>query len=160
MITITIDSNCINARGNLIYMNKIEEAETEGKIKIFKTDTMDTEFLKGRKYEIGRKKSEKYEEDIGILVLGHSRLGHAKLTDKNQAKKFNLIKDTLFPNKKLTENDLRDCMHLHTHVMYKRDFFITEDKKIIDNADKMKKEFDTEIISPKDFYEKILKDNN
>lgn len=159
MVTITLDSNCINAKGKHAYMNKIKEAETKGKVKIFKTDTMDTEFLKGKKYEIGLKKSAKYEEDIGILVFGHSRWGHAKFVDKNEVKKFDLIKDILFPNKKLSENDLRDCMHLYTHIIYKRDFFITGDRDILDNTDKIKKEFNTAVLSPKDFVEKILKDN-
>ena len=45
--TITIDSNCINAKGGDPILNKIKDLQKKGKVKIYKTDTMDTEFLYG-----------------------------------------------------------------------------------------------------------------
>lgn len=156
MITITIDSNCINAKSNLEHMNIIEKAESEGKIQILKTDTMDTEFQKNNGYPIGLEKSKKYDEDIGIWILGHSRLGHTKFATDETKSSFDLLKTVLFPDKKLTQNDIRDCMHINTHIMYKRDYFITKEKRLLGKSGVINKIFSTEILSPEEFCGKIL----
>ena|SRR5438477_5480917 len=47
----------------------------DGKIEIVRTDVMDTEL--GDRNKQLRLKSEKYPEDLGVMVWGHSRWGHA-----------------------------------------------------------------------------------
>ena len=141
------------------YLNLIDEAYKRGLIKIYKTDTMDTEFIKEKGYPQGLKKSEKYEEDMGIGVWGNSRWGHSKWGDLTDTVKINNIKSILFPKEKaLNDRQLRDCLHLRTHIEYKRDYFITSDEKhILNNKEIIEKNLSINVISPKDFCKNVLR---
>ena len=158
VITVTIDSNCINEKRNGFYLNLIDEAYEKGLIKIYKTDTMDTEFIKKKGYPKVLKKSEKYEEDMGIGVWGNSRWGHFKWGDLTDTIKINSIKSILFPKEKvLNDKQLRDCLHLKTHIEYKRDYFITSDKEhILNNKEIIEKNLLINVVSPKDFCKNVL----
>lgn len=158
-LTLTIDSNCINAKGNYKYMNKIEELAEKGWVKIFVTSTMETEFLKNEGYQEGINKLKNYDVDIEIGVWGHSRYGSCKYGNKEDSKIFNKIKKILFPNlKELTDEQVKDSMHLQTHLHYNRDFFITDDKKhILNKKDELKKRLNLLVCTPKEFCENIIK---
>ncbi len=156
-ISITIDSNCINAKGNLPYMNKIELASKRGTIKIYKTSNMDTEFLKGKGYQEGLSKSEEYQEDIGPGTWGVDRWGHFKWGSTIEHDQLEKIQSILFSgNKNLSKNQIRDCKHLQTHIIYKRDFFITLDKNFLNYSEPIKGKLNAIAISPKDFCKKVL----
>ena len=81
MITATLDVNCINLKEDP-PLDKIHSLGKEGKIKLYKSDTADTEIIYGNlnsKNTDRLVKSENLEEDCGAFVLGHSRLGHGRL---------------------------------------------------------------------------------
>ena len=154
-ISITIDSNCINARGTLPFMNKIETAYKNGIVKIYKTSNMDTEFFE--KYKIGLHKSENYQEDIGPGTWDVDRWGHFKWGSKFDHNQLENIKSTLFPGKKnLSKKQIRDCKHLQTHIIYSRDFFITSDKHFLNNSKSVKNKLNATVMNPEDFCNKIL----
>lgn len=158
ILTLTIDSNCINARGNYKYMNKVEELVKKGRVKIYVTSTMETEFLKDKGYQKGINKLRNYEVDIEIGVWSHSRFGSCKFGSKEDSKRFNEIKKILFPNlKELTDEQIKDSMHLQTHLHYNRDFFITDDKKhILNKKDELKERLKLLVCTPKEFCENII----
>lgn len=160
-ITLTIDSNCINAKGNYEFINKIEELAKEGKIKIFVTSIMETEFKKGKGYQKGSEKLKNYNMDIEIAVWGHSRFGASKFGAEKDSKLFNKIKEILYPDEKeLTDNQIKDSMYLQTHINYKRDYFITDDvKHILSKKDELKDKLNITVCTPQEFYEKIIKDD-
>ena len=102
----------------------------DGKIEIVRTDVMDTEL--GDRNKQLRLKSEKYPEDLGVMVWGHSRWGHAVWAGPEIDYPFEEIRDTVFPDfsqmrKESQDRATRDAMHLATHRMYKRLFFVTRD---------------------------------
>lgn len=158
-ISVTIDTNCINAKKNSSYLNKIELANKKGYIKIYKTSVMDTEFIKGEGYLEGLEKSKNYHEDIGPGVWGHSRWGHFTWGSKENGNQLDEIKNILFHRiNKLNDKQLRDCLHLRTHFKYKRDYFITSDRShILNKKESLEKNLKIIVISPKEFCEKILK---
>ena len=164
-IIITIDSNCINVNGNYKDMNKIEELEKKGIVEIHRTDTMVAEFLYGgskKGYTKGLKKSKNYPEDIGVAVWDHSRYGHSKWGSKKDSKLFNEIKEILFPNtKELTDKQIKDSMHLRTHLHYGRDYFITDDKKhILSKKNDLRDNLNIIVCTPKEFCENIIDRDN
>jgi len=47
---------------------------------------------------------------------------------------------------------IRDCIHLSTHKIYSRDFFITRDNQgILKNKEKLKEKYNLIVISPEEF---------
>ncbi len=86
-IRVTLDTNCFNLKPNK-SLDKLHLLAQEGKIEIFKTDVVDTEIIANlditaEKVKLRLGKSQSAAEDVGMLVLGNSRIGHAKIgTDK------------------------------------------------------------------------------
>jgi len=161
IFTLTIDANCINAKGNYKVMNKIEELAEKGKVKIFVTSTMETEFKKGKGYQKGSEKLENYNMDIEIAVWGHSRFGASKFGAEKDSKLFNKIKEILYPGEReLNDNQIKDSMYLQTHINYKRDYFLTDDKEhILSKKDELKNKLNITVCTPQEFYEKITKND-
>ncbi len=113
-ITITIDTNLINAKEKDPVLNKIEQFMQERKIKIFKTDAMDTEMQDGN-YVSGLVKSSKFSEDIGTGVWDHSRGDHALWGVADDDILFGQILEVLFGKKdrqRYIKNEIKDAMHL------------------------------------------------
>ncbi len=160
--TLTIDSNCINARGNYKYMNEIEKLAEKGRVKIYVTSTMETEFQKGNGYQKGRNKLKNYDMDIEIGVWGHSRYGASLWGGKKDSKLFNEIKEILYPNtKELTDNQIKDSMYLQTHINCKRDYFITDDEEhILCKKNELKNKLNLIVCTPQEFCEKIIRMSN
>jgi hypothetical protein len=97
--TITFDTSCIYPSEDEKAPRAIRELErmrAEGKIEIVKTDVVDTELGEGN--EALRLKSEKYSEDLGAGVYGHSRYGHALYPGPGIDYPLEEIRNTLFPN--------------------------------------------------------------
>jgi hypothetical protein len=126
----------------------------DGKIEIVKTDVVDTELGEGN--ESLRLKSEKYPEDLGVMVWGHSRWGHGVWGGTEVDYPFEEIRDTLFPdfgqmNKQSQDGATRDAMHLATHRMYKRQFFVTRDEHhIIRRRKVLEEKFGIIAVTPEE----------
>lgn len=101
------------------------------------------------------RKSKELPEDQGVGLWGHFRWGHGKWGG-NEDSYVNKIKKLLFPdiekmNEKKKRNALRDCIHLSTHIVHERDYFITTDKTILKNKDGLNKQVKVIVIHPDDF---------
>ncbi|MEE9525422.1 MAG: hypothetical protein V3V78_02330 [Candidatus Woesearchaeota archaeon] len=204
MITATLDVNCINLNPH-DYLDKIHSLNDSGKIKLYKTDTLDLELIYGNPHKSNKERiviTKNLDEDKGAFVLGHSRLGHAKLGSDKSHEEQRLIKskkleedqgvglwghtrwnhgkygtkeDTyidefksfLFPDydymKETNQRKaIRDCIHLSTHKVNGRDFFITIDNHFLKNKEELKEKWNIQVISPDEFLnlpeiEKLLK---
>ncbi len=190
-MTATLDVNCINLNPN-DSLDIIHKLNTQNKIQLHKTDTVDTEIIYGNPnqtnvdrlnksqtipedkgaFTVGQsrvrhalvgsdkkllrlKKSSELEEDTGIGFWDNSRLDHFKWGDdeKTFVDEFKeiLFKDFDKMNQHNQRNALRDCMHLSTHLIYKREYFITTDKHFLNFKDVLKEKYDLNIIRPDDF---------
>jgi hypothetical protein len=154
-LTITIDTNAINARRRDERLNLLEQYSRKGLVRVFKTDVLDTELLTD-KTNHGPKRKDKASnlpEDIGVWVLGHSRLGHMRVARKEDAKVQDEIIEVLFQKtrQQLTTRQLRDAMHLHTHLLHQRDFFVTTDRgHILSKKELLRKEFGINAGTPEE----------
>jgi type I restriction-modification system DNA methylase subunit len=153
-LAITIDTNAINAKQKNENLNSLEQYSQSGLVKIFKTDVLDTELLtdKTNDAEKRRDKASNLPEDIGICVLDHSRLDHTRLAGEEDAKLQDEIIEVLFQKTRhqLTTQQLRDAMHLHTHLMHNRDFFVTMDKHILARKEELHKKFGISAGTPEE----------
>jgi hypothetical protein len=140
-------------------LNKLEEWHLKGLIEIVRTDVMDTEFLKAspRRRESFMNKSSRYREDMGVGTYDHSRWDHAVFGgsyDRNYPRDEMLR--ILFPGfENISDEDeesraIRDAMHLATHHMHKRDFFVTNDKHFIAARDALRERFGLVILTPEE----------
>ena len=157
IFVITIDTNSINTRQRDANLNNLEEWHLKGLIEMVKTDVMDTEFLKAspEPREAFMDKSSRYREDVGVGAYGHSRRHHAVYGEANDP---NYPRDEMlrmvFPRfEYLTNEDeksraIRDAMHLATHHMHKRDFFVTNDKHFKSARDALRERFGVVILTP------------
>jgi hypothetical protein len=155
ILHITIDTNLINARQKLPEMNVLEDMHKRGSIEIVKTDAMDTEMLEG--YRKGLEKSQQYREIQGYGVFGHSRFDHSVYGSVEDGGLTQSIVMALFPGKscsELSDNDIRDVMHIQAHVTHKGDYFITEDKIILAAADSLVR-LDVRVRTPKELLKEI-----
>jgi hypothetical protein len=160
--TITIDTNCINTKQGKEAINKLEKWHTQGLVKIFKTDVMDTELSNSDHdfREKALKKSQSYPEDIGVGVVDHSRVGHCRIGGDSIDYPLEEIRKLLFPQYEKFDDAakrraIRDSMHLATHKMHKRDAFVTEDKHFLNKRDSLKEHFGITVLSPEEVLEKI-----
>ena len=156
-LVVTIDTNSINTRQSDTSLNKLEEWHLKGIIEIVRTDVMDTEFLKrspeGREAFVN--KSSRYREDVGVGIYEHSRRRHAVYGEPHDPNyPLDEMLRTLFPQfENLTDADersraIRDAMHLATHYMHKRDFFVTNDPHFIAHGDALKESFGVVVLTP------------
>jgi hypothetical protein len=154
---LTFDTSCIYSDDDEKAPPEIRELETmhaEGKIEIVKTDVVDTELGEGN--EPLKQKSEQYSEDLGVGVWGHSRWGHALWAGPDIDYPFEEIRETLFPgfghmSKESQDRAIRDSMHLATHRMNKRDFFVTRDERhIIRRKKELEEKFGISVLTPEE----------
>ncbi len=149
MKTITIDTNVINARGKLDAMNKLEALAQQGKVVIYKTDVLDTEMQDS--YNPGLLKAKGYTEDVGIFIVGHSRVGHTKLSSDEDGAYLEEILTLLFGKKQRSEyskQEIRDAMNLLTHKSKGRDYFVTKDTGILKCRLDIEKELGVIVCTP------------
>lgn len=153
-LTVTIDTNAINAKQEDEKLNLLEQYSQKGLAKVFKTDVLDTELLTDKtKDEAKRKeKASTLPEDIGVCVLDHSRLGHTRLAGEEDAKLQDEIIKVLFQKTRhqLTTQQLRDVMHLHTHLLHQRDFFVTTDGHFLSRKEELHKKFGINAGTPEE----------
>jgi hypothetical protein len=151
-LTITIDTNCINARPSLPAMTHLERLHADGRIQIGKTDVLDTELSesKGAYGQAARRKSAKLVEDMGTLIIGHSRIGHARVGSDDDQALYDSIAGVIFgePLRGLHRRQVRDVMMLATHMKNKRDLLVTLDKDLLDRAEPIQRQFGVTVLTP------------
>lgn len=158
MLTIYIDNNCINARRNDEYLNKLDLAFKEDKIAIEKTSVLDTEFSKGHGYQAGLEKSLDYIESYETFILGEIRLGHGVFGIPEEQELYEKLLLMFFDKKsagKYTDNEKADIRHLMTVIKYRGHFFITYDKELLSRSSEFEREFNIKIKTPKDCWDEI-----
>lgn len=160
MISVYIDTNCINARQNSSALNELEKLYEEGLILIEKTDTLDTELARGTGYPQGQKKSMNYIESYGPVVLGYSRIGSSILGSDEDDKRFSKILEILWGKKirsMYTSSEIGDAMHIATAARYGGTYFITNENRLLIKSQEIKNELNIEICRPEDCIERIKK---
>ncbi len=152
--TITFDTSCIYSSENEkapLAIRELEKMHAEGLVEIVKTDVVDTELGEGN--EQLKLKSQKYSEDQGVGVWDHSRWDHALWGGPEMDYPFEEIRDTLFPgfdqmSEESQDRATRDAMHLATHRMYKRQFFVTRDERhIVNNKKELEEKFGIIVLT-------------
>ena len=137
-ITITLDTNSIIdwANGKNPSITRIMGLHSQGKIVVVKTADAEP------KSKIASKASEDLE-DMGYMVIGSSRLNHTRIGDEGAGKEQDDILRLIFPGVRdrfeATPSQIREVMHLHTHKLHNRDFFVTKDGNIIQARSSLEK---------------------
>lgn len=155
-ITITLDTNVIIDIKHDDDINKLLKLHDEGKITIFKTDVVDTELQNTS----SQSKSSAFDEDMGVAVIGSSRIGHAVIGGGDSQNEHDKMRLLLFPETKgrpPTENQTRDVMHLVTHKNHSRDIFVTKDNDFLSKKERLKNEYSIIVMNPKDCLDHIQK---
>lgn len=151
--TITLDTNCSNTRRGMEAMNTLERLHEEGVVELVKTDVLDTENAgwEGPRGKRAREKFAALKDDMGVLVLDHSRLDHARLAGDEDAALLDAIAELVF-GAPLTglqrRQDVRDVMMLATHAQHGRDMLITADKTLLGKRGPLRDRFDILVTSP------------
>lgn len=161
MITLTLDTSCINAKGMNRELNQLEALQKKGLIQLVSTTSVEEEHLQEDKEPYRTQRLEKFsnydEVDVGYWVLGYSRLGiSTKLGSEATQEEMKKMATILFPScdwSTLTSNQIRDVMVLHTHWTHKRDVFVTLNSKDFIGKKEMKKKrlgqlFDILVMTP------------
>jgi len=160
IISVYIDTNCVNARQNKPVLNQLEKLYQEEKILIETTDTFETELLEGKGYPQGLKKALNYVFSFGPGVIGHSRVGYCIVGSKEDDNRLGRVLEIIF-GKKLrkdySRNEIRDAMHIATTIRYGGTYFVTQDKTLLRKSENIRKEFQTLIVNPEDCL-KLIKD--
>ena len=150
--TITIDTNCINAKPSLRAMTRLEQLHSEGRVQIVKTDVLDTELSEwqGHLGELARRKSAQLREDIGVWVLGHSRLGHMQLAGDDDVVLYEELAQEIFelPQERLNRQQVRDVMIVATHLKHGRDYLVTLDRGVSGRASRLWEKFGITVLTP------------
>lgn len=151
--TITIDTNCINTRQGMEAMNALERLHQEEVVELVKTDVLDTEIADwaGERGDRAREKSAALREDMGVLVLDHSRLGHARLAGDGDADLLDAIAELVFgaPLVELhRRQEVRDVIMLATHMKHARDILITTDGPLQEKKASLRRRFGIVIMGP------------
>lgn len=123
-ISVTIDTNVINAKGKLPAMNKLEEWYDQGKICLFINDVMEEELTEG---------SIQYHKQ-GKYIVQCLRPG------RSYPELFEKFKRILFPTvtiPKLGKKHCRDIAHIIGHQKYLADIFLTDDDDFIRCREKL-----------------------
>lgn len=127
---LTIDTCCVNALGRDVNLNKIEQWEKKGYLRIQRAPAL-LEELKG---EARRMKAKKTESQPDTFLLNGSSLGGGDVLAGPDMPET--LKKILFPTaKSLTDNQEYDVKHLRAHVRVGGDVFVTiNSKDFINNS--------------------------
>jgi len=158
---ITFDTSCIYSEGRSPpEIAELEGLHKQGRLQIVKTDVVDTELLKSRKKGL-KQKSAAYDEDLGVVVIGHSRVNHALIADNESEDILRELMNIVFPDfenygEGAKDGAIRDAMHLMTHHRYKRDFFVTRDEHhIIKKATQLEGRYGIIVLTPIDCLKRL-----
>ncbi len=103
-------------------LKKLKILERKGIIKIYQV-----------KIENPTRKIE--NTDLPNAVLDHTKWDESLFASQEDAERFERIKDIL------GKANVKDAIHLDTHLREKRDYFVTEDTDILKNKNLLEKTF-------------------
>lgn len=148
VVKLTFDTNCILIDGKDAkkkYYHQVlalEKLANRGLLQIFKTDVQDTEIGKCNdkanpppKMIERLEKSAAFEEQIGIAVVGYSRVGHCRLAGPSDSEEYGRLRKII--------PDVGDVMTIMTHRMHGNEFIITE------NSRHFKKISNIQVVDPR-----------
>jgi predicted nucleic acid-binding protein len=161
MITIYLDTNCINANQVIPAVNELEKLYEQGKIDIEKTDTLDTE-LQGNPHGNAKRlqKSLNYIESYGPAVFGHSRWDYSVFGSQTDAQKLDRMLEMLWGKKgrsQYSKQQIRDAMHISTAARYGGNYFITNDKELLNKSKEIKQNDQIIVCSPENCLNSVKK---
>jgi hypothetical protein len=103
-------------------------------------------------YTPGIKKSQNYIESPGLGIFNHSRWNHFLFFDgSSDSGRLDRIIEILWgvhDRNQIDKNELRDAMHISTAVKYGGAFFVTTDKGLLKQHERIKCEFGLNIVAP------------
>ncbi len=130
---ITVDIGCINAKQEISALNKLEEWETQSKLKIQRASPFLKEF-KGPDSHI--KKAKNMDEHPPLATLGAATFDGGYVYGGPDLSKE--MREIMFPtvsDKALTKNQKYDIQHIHEHVETGGNLFVTKNTRdFIDNG--------------------------
>ncbi len=135
---IVIDTNRINARGNLEPMNRLEALHKAGIVEIFQTSTLKPELIP---YPQGLEKSKDYiviGGSTGGFYLPNDNMSYSGPGTTCTHTRLTQIQNIIFGQQKdLIKNDLLDALHIDQANQNDADFFVTYEKKILNAASRL-----------------------
>ncbi len=121
---ITIDTGCVNAKGEDKSLNKLEEWASEGLVEIQRADV----FMKELKGDDRLAKGKQIQPHPGLFTIRQSVLGGGDVLAGPDLTTY--IEEILFPTAHtLTPNQENDIQHLSQHVRVGNDVFVTLNTK-------------------------------
>ncbi len=79
--------------------------------------------------------ADKFDAILPTGVMGYTALGSMKLGSDEQARNFEELKRII------GQNNINDCIHLEAHIREGYDFFVTEDRDILDKKSELEQQF-------------------
>lgn len=155
IISVYIDTNCINAKQDDETLNELEKFYQDEKIIIETTDTLETELREGKGYPKGLGKASGYIFSYGPAVLGHSRLGSSIVGSEEDDRRLGRVLEILFgrkPRPQYSKNEIRDAMHIATAIRYGGTYFVTKDRALLKKSQQIKNEFQIVIDTPEECF--------
>ena len=139
VLTLTFDTNCINLRKEKSALNELERLAEQGIIQIAATPEMlvDLERDESRHAEKRREKARLLHKRIHNESTKPTPPGSSEKTLEDPITREKVERgllhwlQTLFPSGRPNENMVDDILHVLIHTVWKRDIFVTTDKKDI-----------------------------
>ncbi len=161
--TVVIDANVINARNNINAMNEIENFFALGIIQMEKTSALNVEFK--NHYNLGEVKASLYGTIYGPNWIGHTDgLLSGGERESLMEKIYSIIWGKVWmkgnsDQKAYLERSFRDAIHLDISYMNCIDYFITNEKILIEKRNELNANgIDVNIVTPEECL-KALKEN-
>jgi len=161
---VTIDSSCFAANPAIQKfpdeIKLLTEWNNKGWIDLIKSDVLEKE-TDDIQNLIGKKNLKELTKslatDYGINLYGHS---HSNWGFQDGESRFNEIYKMIFPGIAMqdgvkTKNRVRDALHLDTHSINNRDYFVNNDVHYLSKREIIKNKFNIEIVDPKECVEII-----
>lgn len=135
-LTVTIDTNSINAKCKDLALNQLEQWHQNGLIEIKRTRVLAQELTRDQSSYYGplrRQKAQAYQEGTSAFTMGRSEVGGGDALRAPNAYQWEKpITALLDPTKdpiELNDKDQRDILHLAIHKAYGWDYFVTLDTR-------------------------------
>jgi hypothetical protein len=154
-LQITIDTNVINTKGELVSMNILERWHSEGKLNLVGTQRLIDET---KTYPPAKSKVESMANVSEPATWSISAWGSGYWSEEDGGLNFLTIAQVLFPGKdslNLAKNDKNDVMHLVGHANSDSKIFITEDKNFLKFGRCLQDDLGIIVMSPKQAVEHL-----
>ena len=157
MVTVTIDTNSINARQEDENLNQLEAWHQAGSIEITRTSILDSELSRdlGPLGDKRRRKASQLQEASPAFTVGMSALRNGDVLRGVDAYGWvDQIAAIIFPNRafqELAPRPRNDVLHLAIHKAANWDYLVTLDRKdILAHQQQLEDECDIHALSPEE----------